>query len=732
VNWQYTPYTIPLLLSAALATGLFFYAYRQQETPGAKTFAALMHCFVGWPITYALSLSMTTESAQIFWANIVFMYIVAVPVLWFIFTMQYTGQTLRGWGWLCILPIITVIMVWTDPLHGWVRSQIDFTTIHSFSIITVTLGPYFWVHALYSYVLLFCGSAVLWRMVLRTRHVYRKQGGILLLGVLAPWTANAIYLSGLSPFSYLDITPFAFIVMGAAVYWGLFRFQFLNIVPIARDTVIESMEDGIVVFDIENRVIDHNAGAKRLLNKPNENLLERSVSDVFADFPAIVTKVSDPFLEQAHEEIVLENDVLPLVYEVRISSLYDRLGRLRCRVLLIHDITWLKEVERSLRASKEMAEAANKAKSEFLANMSHEIRTPMNGIMGMTELLLDTALENQQKDYLNTVQKSAHVLLNVINDVLDFSRIEAGKLELYNHTFAIRETLNTILKPLAFQAQQKNLQFQWTVAPDVPNHIKGDSDRFAQIITNLVGNAIKFTPTGQITVHVHTQHRSPDEMTLQVDVIDTGIGIPQEKQMAIFEAFSQADASTTRQYGGTGLGLTISARLVELMKGKIWVSSDGDHGSQFSFTATFQHANATATPNTNANKPLALTHADLHILTVEDNPTNQLFTQQILEKLGCRVIVAKNGQEAVSHCKKNTFDLILMDGQMPIMDGFEATQIIRKQEALQNKHTPIIALTAHALANDRKRFLDAGMDDYLSKPFTPGQLIDTINRIFNT
>jgi signal transduction histidine kinase/ActR/RegA family two-component response regulator len=730
VIWQYTPYTIPLLLSAALATGLFFYAYRQQETPGAKTFAALMHCFVGWPITYALSLSMTTESAQIFWANIVFMYIVAVPVLWFIFTMQYTGQARQGWGWLCILPIITVIMVWTNPHHGWVRSQIHFTTIHSFSVITVTLGPYFWVHALYSYLLLFCGSVVLWRMVLRTRHVYRKQGGILLFGVLAPWTANAIYPSGLSPFPYLDITPFAFIIMGAAVYWGLFRFQLLNIVPIARDTVIEGMENGIVVFDIENRVIDHNAGAKHLLNKPNEKLLGQYASDVFSKFPDIVTKITDPFLEQAHEEIVLENGVLPLVYEVRISSLYDRLGRLRCRILLIHDITWLKEVERDLRASKEMAEAANKAKSEFLANMSHEIRTPMNGIMGMTELLLDTALENQQKDYLNTVQKSAHVLLNVINDVLDFSRIEAGKLELYHHTFAIRETLDTILKPLALQAQQANLQFQWHVAPDIPNHIKGDSDRFTQIVTNLVGNAIKFTPSGQITINVKTQHQSSDEITLQMDVIDTGIGIPQEKQMAIFEAFSQADASTTRQYGGTGLGLTISARLVELMGGKIWVTSDVGHGSQFSFTATFKKANATS--DTDTQKQLTLAHTDLHILTVEDNPTNQLFTQQILEKLGCRVIVAKNGQEAVSHCKKNTFDLILMDGQMPVVDGFEATQIIRKHEAIHNKHTPIIALTAHALSDDRKRFLDAGMDDYLSKPFTPGQLIDTINRILKT
>ena len=324
------------------------------------------------------------------------------------------------------------------------------------------------------------------------------------------------------------------------------------------------------------------------------------------------------------------------------------------------------------------------------------------------------------------------MLLNVINDVLDFSRIEASKLELYMHTFAVRETLDTILKPLMFQAQQANLQLEWTIAPNVPNHIKGDSDRFAQVITNLVGNAIKFTPSGQITIHVHTQQQSAGEIVLQVDVTDTGIGIPANKQIAIFEAFSQADSSTTRQYGGTGLGLTISARLVELMKGKIWVSSDVGHGSQFSFTATFQHTTSPNTSQTTPQEASKLIHKDLHILLVEDDAANQLFTQQILEKLGCQVITAKNGQEAVSHYKKNTFDLILMDGQMPLMNGIEATQIIRKQEAIQNKHTPIISLTAHALIGDHQRFLDAGMDDYLSKPFTPGQLIDVINRILQT
>ena len=727
MNWQYTPYTIPLLLSAALAAGLFFYAYRQRETPGAKVFAGLMLCFVGWSLAYAIALSIPSQTAQIFLANIVFMCIAAVPVLWLIFTLQYTGQTLHKWQWLLILPTITILMTWTDPYHNWMRSEVGMVTIDSFVVFTSTLGPYFWVHALYSYVLLLCGTIVLWRMVQRTRHVYRKQGLILLFGVLTPWTSNALYLSGLSPFPYLDITPFAFIAMGSAVYWGLFRFQFLNVVPIARNTVIDGMEDGILVFDTENRIIDHNASATRLLNIKNENLTGQYASQVFTKYPDIVTKIADPSIENAHEEIVIANDVLPLVYELRISSLYDRLGRLRCRVLLIHDITWLKEIERDLRQAKETAEAASKTKSEFLANMSHEIRTPMNGILGMTELLLDSSLEKKQQDYLNSVQNSANLLLNVINDVLDFSQIEAGKLTLHPHDFALQHILDSILGPFAYQAQQKNIRFHWTVSPDIPDYLNGDSDRLSQVMINLVGNALKFTNDGTISIDVHLNEHTTHQSKLQFNINDTGIGIPQEKQVAIFEAFSQADASTTRQYGGTGLGLAISARLVDLMGGKIWVSSDVDHGSTFSFTTTFQ--NAQPPPLSNTHEPLTLSQTNLRILIVEDNPTNQLFAQRILEKLNCNIMVAHNGREAVSLCEKHTFDLIFMDGQMPEMDGFEATKIIRKQELKQKRHTPIVALTAHAMAGDRERFLNVGMDDYLSKPFTPGQLIDVINRI---
>lgn len=728
MNWQYTPYTIPLLLSAGLAVGLFFYAYRQRETSGAKTFAALMLCFVGWSLAYAVTLSCTTENAQIFWANIVFMCIVTVPVLWFVFTAQYSGQHVRKWGWLLIIPTLTIIMVWTNPFHGLVRTQTDLITIDSFVVLTAVLGPYFWIHALYSYVLLFCGSVILWRMIKRTRHVYRKQGILLLVGVLTPWTANAIYLSGLSPFPYLDITPFAFIAMGAAVYWSLFRFQFLTLVPIARDQVIANMKDGIIIIDPNGQIVDHNPEALHLLKK-NDSLIGQQTKEIFAPHSDWMTKLLAPTIEQAHEEIIFEHNQQTLIYETRLSSLFDRFGRLTARILLIHDITYFKKAEIELRTAKETAETANKTKSEFLANMSHEIRTPMNGILGMTELLLDASLAERQKKYVEIMQKSAHLLLNVINDVLDFSRIEAGKFELSHQAFSLKETLEDIFSPFAYQAKSAGLEFRWHIASDVPTQVKGDPDRLCQILVNLIGNALKFTNSGSISVEVRTAQHNTNGPVLQFDVVDTGIGIPKDKQTTIFEAFSQVDGSTTRKYGGTGLGLAISSRLVHIMGGKIWVSSDVGHGSRFSFTSPFE--SATYVPQTPDRSQNTLAIANLRVLLVEDDPINQLFAQRILEKFGCVVILAENGQDAITQYQKKTFDIILMDVQMPEVDGIEATRTIRQLEKGQNKNIPIIALTAHAMAGDRERFLNAGMDDYLSKPFTPGQLIDSMNFVLN-
>ncbi|MBI5052308.1 MAG: response regulator [Chloroflexi bacterium] len=993
MSFQFTPFAIPSALAALISLFITIITWRRRSAPNALSFFAMMCAITWWCAFNALQLLGGDVPTATFWLKAQYFGILTLPVWWLMFAFQYAGYhhrvTPRNIALLLIYPAISIVIVYTDPWHHLMWSKMDdaFAMDGLFPALKGESGINWTLIVIYAYIQILVGTIVVLMRLFRAQTFYKRQTVALLIGTFIPWASNIATVLNLSPIKYLDITPLAFTVSGVAFALALFRYQMLDLVPAARDAVIENMPDAVIVLDAYSRIVDVNPAAVRVLRRPAREVLGEPADLIFAARPDLVQAYQDK--EEARGEITLGEGESLRPYELTVSPLSDRSGKIvngrlivlrdiskrkhaeaalresetQFRVMaeatpipiliirvsdskvvygnpaalnmfnfkaeelsslnpeifyadrrerrkmiaeqlrrgtmrnyevqfqkadgskfwaavsveqiiyngeraffnVFYDLTERKETEITLQKAKESAEAASRAKSEFLANMSHEIRTPMHAVIGMTDLLLDTELTADQRDFAQTIQNSGDALLTIINDILDFSKIEAERLELEHTPFDLRECVESALDLIAARAHDKKIELTYHVEENVPHTILGDVTRLRQILVNLLGNAVKFTERGEIVVNVECGMMNGESTppstfrNLHFKVRDTGIGIPPDRMDRLFQSFSQVDTSTTRKYGGTGLGLAISKRLSEMMGGTMWVESEVGKGSTFHFTIQAQTAKGTkplhlkttqphlsgkrllivddnetnrrilelqsqswgmipvetASPRaalemltrddnfdiaildmhmpemdgltlaqeiravekskgTNALPLIMLTSLNrrdvettnvefaafltkpikasqlynallevfasethivsakpvtaeplfdatlaarlpLQILLTEDNTVNQKLALRILQRMGYRADVAANGLEALAALRRQRYDVILMDVQMPEMDGLEATRQIRSTFT-PDQQPHIIAMTANAMQGDREVCLEAGMNDYVSKP----------------
>jgi signal transduction histidine kinase/CheY-like chemotaxis protein len=695
---SWTPIAVLPALAGLLVLLLIVPVWPHRHRPLARSFFVFVSTTAIWALAYAAELCSTDLKTALFWANVEYFGIPATPTSFFALVLLVAGVRRHRRLTLSLLGVHSAVLwfsAWTNDQFHLLRQNLVFEARPGFMAVKFDHGPAYTANVLVSYGCIVATILLLAKMSLSRNALSRKQGQILLLGVLVPVAGNVLRLMGYEPIPGFDQTPLLFVISALTVAYGLFRWSLISVAPIARDQIVENLRDPVVVLGPGGRVVDSNPTACELFGLNQDELARATIDLLAARFPG-------------KDFLTASNNVLQLgerSYFVRRTPLGTAGQTPYGFILQFTDVTDQQTAEAELRVAKELAEQMSAAKSRFVANVSHELRTPLTGVVGLSELLAKTPLNQQQLEYLTGIRQSSQTLLRLINDVLDMSKLEADAMAITLETTDLGELVHSVAQVHRHLAEEKGLRLIVREPSLRGTYVRTDSLRLIQILNNLLGNALKFTAVGEINVGV--SQTAPGVFEIVVE--DTGIGIPEDRLSTVFEAFEQASETTSRNYGGTGLGLTITRRLVERMDGHIEIFSEVDKGTRMVLSLPLEVVAADDAVASVADVP-----PGIRVLLAEDNVVNTLVITEQLKEFGCRPYPCGDGFAAVKLFGEMPFDLVLLDIQMPGMDGLEACREIRRQHP--ETKTLIYALTANAFEDERIRAAEAGMDGFLTKP----------------
>lgn len=725
MNAQIVPYMLLLLFATVMSFIIAAYSMIKRTIPAARFFGMLAIGVGIWSLSYLFEVvNLRLYLKEIFFA-LKYVGIVLVPLSLTAFTMEFTliplKRILKILPFLAIEPLITLGILFSNNFHNWFYTNPRLEIAHSFIVMAFTPQFWYYINGVYSSLIIVISVLMLIVYYRKSAGFRRRQIVLFLLGILLPITLVSVTMARIIPMPDLDYTSVAVVIGLPFLAVSVFQFRMLDVVPEARDLVIEFLDDCVIIINRRFRILDLNPAAQVLFGVKAIEVIGHRLEELI------------PLDENLRGEISLEDHFQTDMtitqkdrnrqFELRTFRLSSWYGRPAGRLVLLHDVTDTRELEQNLRAAKETAEDATKAKSLFLASMSHEIRTPLNAVIGMTSLLNDTELDGEQRHYVKTIRDGSDTLLTTINDILDFSKIEAGRMELEIQPFDLHTCIEEAIEILAPQAAAKNLELCFIPAENLPEWVRGDPTRLRQSLVNLLANAVKFTDQGEVVVGAEVNEDAGDEWVLHLWVRDTGIGLSPDQINRIFSSFTQADVSIARRYGGTGLGLTITSRLVNIMGGNIWVESSPGDGSIFHFTIRVGKAE----PQVGAALPILHDRlTGLHALIVDDHATNRTILTHYLNAWGMQTEAVESTSQALERLELGRdFDLILLDMNLPDLSGVELAARIRPLH--EQEHPPLVLLSsmAHRMAESDRRLFAAVQ----TKPIRPGQLYSLLVNI---